>query len=91
MLTVEILIVVHQTHDQCRPCLQYFILETTENQDDESGEDESSGSAPSPTVEMMNIDKHADQTAETDHIELEEDGDKQDSISLKLRAYNTDT
>lgn len=91
MFIVEVLIVVHQTHDQCRPCLQYFILETTEHQDNESGEDESGSLAPSPEVEMMGINEHVNQTPDTNHIKLEEGGDNQDLISLKLRAYNADT
>jgi hypothetical protein len=84
LLSVETLIVVHQTHDQCRPCLQYFILETTDT-DCEEDRDSDNCEVHETIVKMVDVIDQAD-TPVGDPATA----NVQESINLKLHAYNED-
>ena len=84
LLSVETLIVVHQTHDQCRPCLQYFILETTDADCEEDHEGDNCEDHET-IVKMVDVIDQVD-TSVGDSASA----NVQESINLKLYAYNED-
>ena len=77
---METIIVVYQTHDQCRPCLQYFILETTDQ-----GYDEDTTENQGTTIVM-------DENINQIHVQVDDptSTNEQESINLTLHAYNKD-